>query len=136
MSNTPDKNSKTGMWRYFCDICNEDYYPGGYDMYDFPNGKNICETCWLEVYNSKLIDWGADRKKRIRVDFDYVRINIPYKIREEVFNRDNRKCKICSSKSNLCLDHIFPQSKGGSNDVTNLQTLCSECNSKKYTKYG
>lgn len=40
-------------------------------------------------------------------------------------------CKICHSKNNLEIDHIIPLSKEGTNDLSNLQFLCSSCNSRK-----
>lgn len=31
----------------------------------------------------------------------------------------------------MTVDHIFPKSKGGSNRLCNLQTMCTKCNNKK-----
>ena len=53
---------------------------------------------------------------------------------EIVFARDGNKCKHCAATSDLTLDHIIPRSAGGSDEITNLQTLCSHCNSAKGVK--
>jgi hypothetical protein len=52
------------------------------------------------------------------------------KIRQFIFNRD-KKCLKCGSENKLQIDHITPISKGGENKISNLQTLCATCNSKK-----
>ncbi|CAD5979414.1 HNH endonuclease [Planktothrix tepida] len=62
------------------------------------------------------------------------RIVIPQEVRRYVFLRDNYQCKSCGKTENetqLTMDHIIPLAKGGSNDISNLQTLCSQCNQKK-----
>jgi 5-methylcytosine-specific restriction endonuclease McrA len=44
------------------------------------------------------------------------------------------KCLCCCKVKPLCTDHVVPVSKGGTSWPTNIQPLCMECNSKKYTK--
>jgi hypothetical protein len=39
--------------------------------------------------------------------------------------------KECGKKVLMTKDHIIPQSKGGTNENENLQTMCSECNNLK-----
>jgi 5-methylcytosine-specific restriction endonuclease McrA len=50
-------------------------------------------------------------------------------VRREVMNRDNHTCQGqgCVSKRYLEVHHKVPRSAGGSNDASNLVTLCSAC---------
>jgi 5-methylcytosine-specific restriction endonuclease McrA/GTPase SAR1 family protein len=45
--------------------------------------------------------------------------------------RDGWKCLVCGNHEELHADHITPLSKGGPNDLGNLQTLCVSCHEKK-----
>ena len=63
------------------------------------------------------------------------RTHIPKGLRHEVFKRDNYTCVECGATkedgAKLHIDHIIPVSKGGSDELDNLQTLCAECNLNK-----
>jgi 5-methylcytosine-specific restriction endonuclease McrA len=41
------------------------------------------------------------------------------------------KCVRCGQEKPLTVDHVVPLSRGGANDITNLQPLCLLCNSIK-----
>jgi len=59
---------------------------------------------------------------------------IPQKTRFLVMHRDNHECKQCGATDDLTIDHIHPESKGGTNDIENLQVLCRRCNCSKGVK--
>jgi 5-methylcytosine-specific restriction enzyme A len=62
---------------------------------------------------------------------------IDSKLRHEVFKRDDYKCKECGATNKekiLHVDHILPVAQGGTDELSNLQTLCSDCNLSKSNK--
>jgi hypothetical protein len=54
--------------------------------------------------------------------------------RYEVFRRDGNTCRYCGAHApevKITIDHVVPESLGGSDDPSNLVTACMPCNSGK-----
>ena len=54
-------------------------------------------------------------------------------LKKRIKNRDNHTCYICGKKSlaNITVDHIYPESRGGTDEDCNLAACCHECNQIK-----
>jgi ATP adenylyltransferase len=55
-------------------------------------------------------------------------------VRYEVLSRAKFKCELCgisADEKNIEVDHIFPKSLGGKDDLSNFQALCFSCNAAK-----
>lgn len=59
------------------------------------------------------------------------RKSIGTKLALKVFANDDYTCQHCGTRDNLTVDHIIPVIQGGTNEISNLQTLCQSCNSSK-----
>jgi len=60
---------------------------------------------------------------------------VSVRTRHKVLERDRFRCQDCGASAangaELEVDHTIPVSKGGSNDISNLRTLCKDCNRGK-----
>lgn len=67
-------------------------------------------------------EFGGQEPKRQRTLTNSIKI--------EVFKRDNYTCQECgaSREAKLHVHHIIPFSRGGSDEMSNLITLCESCN--------
>lgn len=66
--------------------------------------------------------WGDNDPKRKR--------DLTKSIKIEVFKRDNYTCQECGAgkEAKLHVHHKIPHAKGGSDEMSNLVTLCESCN--------
>jgi len=80
---------------------------------------------------------GAFLKQRGLGTWDYRLVEtdpVPSDIRYQVLAAYNERCALWAATSKerrIEVDHVNPRSKGGSNDISNLQALCDECNRGK-----
>lgn len=76
----------------------------------------------------------AKRQLVLTHDFEGRRKPIPQHVISQVFYQYGGKCAGCGAYGRgveLQVDHRIPWSLGGSDDIGNLQLLCSVCNKKK-----
>ena len=97
------------------------------------------------VRSSSGMTWSASPKFKVRYKHDepHYKYNghtkrkaISKTVRYKLLVQANFKCKCGRSPAThpgctLEIDHIIPVSKGGSNDESNLQVLCFQCNRGK-----
>ena len=100
--------------------------------YEFLTDKQI--DTLIELCDYRLKQFIDSRGKEI---FNHRRKSLGYisgTIRYEVLKNAKFHCELCgvsADKKALEVDHIVPRSKGGSDDISNLQSLCYSCNSMK-----
>ena len=118
-------------------------YQGLADAVDDQFGNHTFED-WAEL-SQAMEDHpnGFVRSTKLKIAIpDIIRLNKFDRLpkREVKFSRRNiyqhygHKCAYCEkrfSSSELNLDHVFPRSRGGKTDWTNIVTACLECNSRK-----
>jgi hypothetical protein len=107
----------------------------------FGSWKNACLQ-FIEYKSGETIEF-TTKKPIEKVKFSNNNTNknkvgktrdIPLSIRIKVLSRDNFRCVFCGRSPateagiRLHIDHVLPFSKGGTNTLENLQTLCEECN--------
>lgn len=86
------------------------------------------------VCDLKVAEFVAQRQDRIWAHRAGNLDPLPGSLRWQVISRALGRCEACgvsSAERVLQVDHIQPRSKGGSNELWNLQALCSTCNSQK-----
>ena len=62
------------------------------------------------------------------------RHRIPWKVRKEVYGRDNFTCQYCGkkvSREEITVDHLIPLAENGTDEMINYVTSCLACNQLK-----
>ena len=101
-----------------------------------PGSRDECSHCqvMIALYGAmpapELVIAAERGERRSRS----AKARIPDEIRWAVWERDDFTCQHCGARRNLSVDHRLAESKGGTLDMDNLQTLCRPCNSRKGTK--
>lgn len=113
---------------------------------------NIVRDTFYLLFNNKhfLFEFNKILAKHISqvngfTDGSVKRCNvIPEWLKKAIYFRDNGVCQKCGrdlsgtfqivEERGIHFDHIVPLEKGGTNDTTNFQLLCSKCNLKKSKK--
>ena len=83
-----------------------------------------------ELFHNRLVTARTDTPRRTDIDAP-----VPYRQNKHVlFGQQEGRCNGCRSEfpfRNLTVDHIIPESRGGTDHIENLQLLCGHCNSVK-----
>ena len=108
--------------------------------YTSPQGRNHYEQTWTLDFPEMI-----DLYKQIQSDekhktsAQYERSQMTQTLRYDVMKRDHFRCVLCGRSADdgvkMHVDHIVPVAKGGKTVMSNLRTLCEDCNRGKRDKY-
>lgn len=112
LANTHKELKKDPTFSYICKHCGKELRP-------WKDAQIYVVAYHLEEHYNIPIEL-TDRKRPSK------------KLREQIIKLYGKKCFGCGSRdSQLHIDHIIPQCKGGSAAFRNLQPLCEVCGNQK-----
>lgn len=125
-----DKRAKSGLASW-CIECHQRY-----NQFN-KSGRTNWSREYLKHQKALRLKWAAEHPNQVKL----YKLRSDHKRRVKLINSPFPKefrlgpcCWVCLSTENLTVDHIIPVSRGGTNDISNLTTLCGSCNSRKNNK--
>lgn len=103
-----------------------------FELIYLPNG-HVSGVKW-SYNNVKIFPLNGKIKPLSKGHATNKRNPIPPAFKHEIFKRDGFRCLECGAtnkNSRLEIDHIVPVAQGGTDELSNLQTLCDDCNRAK-----
>ncbi len=121
MQNTSEELLERGI--FACEICGSGYTDSSWgkrsETFGFCCSRCVSQACRVvRRHNVRGRDARAPGKL-----YAYQWLSLLYS--------HDFKCACCSTKTVLTLDHIIPLSKGGQNQIFNVQPLCVTCHRDK-----
>lgn len=98
--------------------------------------KGVNHPCWIDGRSgTKEYKSYWDKKRKVEKRKNGGSHNFgDWEILKAQYNWTCPCCGKSEPEIKLTEDHIIPLSKGGSNNIENIQPLCHSCNSRKQTK--
>jgi 5-methylcytosine-specific restriction endonuclease McrA len=96
------------------------------------SGENSYQWKGGVMKNKKYVSWLKNKRNRMPKIGEHTFGE--WDLLKKQYNFTCPDCKRIEPEIKLTIDHIIPLSKGGSDNIENIQPLCQSCNSKKGTK--
>ena len=84
--------------------------------------------------NKNYLSWIKNKRNRLKRSINGFHTFGEWQTLKAQYNWTCPCCKKQEPQIKLTEDHIIPISKGGSDNIENIQPLCRSCNSKKHNK--
>lgn len=95
-------------------------------------GRLVEIAGYCDKHKDDAIGWGKNRQISSRERGYGGRWRF---LRQQVLERDSYLCCECAKEGRVSaasdVDHIVPKSQGGTDDLSNLQSLCKKCHKTK-----
>lgn len=92
-----------------------------------PEARRVAQRRWRQNNKSSVCDAQRRyRKRKLGAKGSHTLLEA-----NQLLEHQGGVCANCGSGQNMELDHIVPLSKGGGDDISNLQWLCRSCNRGK-----